>query len=143
MTLEAWVNPSELGAIWRTAMIKEAGGQLAYALYGHATDTNNPSGHANVGGDTWTRGTGPLPVNSWTHLAVTYDGAGLKLYVNGTLASSKPLLGNILTSTGPLRFGGNSIWSEWFKGSLDEIRIYNRALTATEVQSDMGRAVTP
>jgi YD repeat-containing protein len=143
MTLEAWVNPSELGAIWRTAIIKEAGTQLAYALYGHATDTSQPSGHANVGTDTWTRGTGPLPVNSWTHLAVTYDGAALKLYVNGTLASSKPLLGNILTSTGALRFGGNSIWSEWFKGTLDEIRIYNRALAATEIQTDMGRPVGP
>jgi len=33
--------------------------------------------------------------------------------------------------------GGNAIWGEWFKGTLDEVRIYNRALTAGEIQTDM------
>jgi hypothetical protein len=141
MTLEAWVNPSALGTQWRTAIIKEQAAGLVYALYADVTDTLQPSGHVNIGGDVWTRGTGRIPLNAWTHLAVTYDGADLKMYVNGTLASTKPVVGSMTASTGPLRFGGNSVWSEWFQGSLDEIRVYNRALNANEVQSDMGRAV--
>jgi hypothetical protein len=35
------------------------------------------------------------------------------------------------------------LWSEWFQGSLDEIRVYNRALSATELQTDMGSPITP
>jgi hypothetical protein len=143
MTVEAWVKPSALGAIWRTVVIKEAAPSLAYALYAHATDTNQPSGHANVGGDTWTRGTGPVALNVWTHLAVTFDGATLALYVNGVLASSKPLVGSMAASTGPLRIGGNSIWGEWFAGLIDDVRVYNRALTSAQIQSDMNVGVSP
>ena len=38
---------------------------------------------------------------------------------------------------GALKIGGNSIWGEYFQGDIDEVRIYNRALTATEIQADM------
>jgi hypothetical protein len=36
-----------------------------------------------------------------------------------------------------LRIGGNTIWSEWFSGLIDEVRVYNRALTGAEIQADM------
>jgi len=42
-----------------------------------------------------------------------------------------------------LRFGGNSIWGEYFQGLIDEVRIYNRALSQSEIQSDMNTPVTP
>jgi hypothetical protein len=74
---------------------------------------------------------------------VTYDGVTLKLYVNGTLASSKAVAGSLFASTGALRIGGNNIWPEWFAGLIDEVRVYQRALTATEVTADMNRAVLP
>ena len=45
-------------------------------------------------------------------------------------------------STGPLRIGGNGIWGEWFAGLIDEVRVYNRALGATEIQQDLQRPVT-
>ena len=41
------------------------------------------------------------------------------------------------TSTQPLRIGGDSIWGEYFNGLIDEVRVYNRALSQAEVQSDM------
>jgi hypothetical protein len=40
-----------------------------------------------------------------------------------------------------LRIGGNSLWGEYFEGRIDEVRIYNRALAATEIQADMNRGV--
>jgi hypothetical protein len=134
MTLEAWVNPSVTTG-WKTTILKEQAGQLVYALYA-STDTNRPSGHVFVGGDIDTRGTAQIAVNTWTHLAATYDGT-LRLYVNGVLASSKVVTGPITTSTGALRFGGNGIWTEWFQGLIDEVRVYNRALSAGEIQTDM------
>ncbi len=47
-------------------------------------------------------------------------------------------------TSGPLRIGGNAIWSgEFFAGLIDELRVYNRALSATEIQTDMNLAVAP
>jgi hypothetical protein len=84
-----------------------------------------------------------LPLNAWTHLAATYDGAALRLYVNGALASTRAMTGPITASASPLRIGGNTIWGEFFNGVIDELRIYNRALTAQEIQSDMTLPVKP
>ena len=41
----------------------------------------------------------------------------------------------------PLRFGGNSIWGEFFRGRIDDVRIYNRALSVAELQADMATPV--
>jgi hypothetical protein len=53
------------------------------------------------------------------------------------LAASQSIAGTISVSTGPLRIGGNSIWGEFFQGRIDDVRVYNRALTQGEIQSDM------
>ena len=44
-------------------------------------------------------------------------------------------------STVPLRLGGNAIWGEWFAGAIDDVRIYDRALSAAEIQVDMAAPV--
>jgi hypothetical protein len=138
MTLEAWVYPTSGGNSWRTAVLKERTGDLAYALY-TSSGNGRPSGHVSTTGDMAANGTATLPLNKWTHLATTYDGATLRLFVNGAQVAAKAVTGAAVTSTGALRFGGNSVWGEWFAGTLDEIRIYKRALTATEIQGDMNR----
>ena len=85
----------------------------------------------------------PLPaLNTWTHFAITYDGATIRLYVNGVQAGTRAQTGTLLTSTQALRFGGNAVWPEWFRGRLDEIRVYDRALTAAQIQADMAKAVS-
>ena len=75
-----------------------------------------------------------MPLNTWTHLAATYDGASLRLYVNGTQVANARRAGSIATSTGALKIGGNAIWGEWYSGLIDEVRVYNRALTPAEIQ---------
>jgi hypothetical protein len=113
---------------------------MVYSLYANEGG-GRPLGQVNVGGER--NGTGPsvLPLNAWTHLAATYDGTTLRLYVNGALATSTSVGGAIPVSTGVLRIGGNSIWSEWFKGLIDEVRVYNRALSQSEIQADMANAI--
>jgi hypothetical protein len=49
----------------------------------------------------------------------------------------------LFNSASALRIGGNTVWGEWFSGLIDEVRIYERALTATEIQADSERAVAP
>jgi hypothetical protein len=84
-----------------------------------------------------------LPVNNWSHLAMTYDGSTLRLYVDGTQVSSRAITGNIAASAQPLRIGGNAVWGEYFKGLIDEVRIYRRALTPAQIQSDMTTPIRP
>jgi hypothetical protein len=140
-TLEAWVFPTSLGGLWRTALLKEQPGQLVYALYAN-NDVSRPSGHLFSGADIFTNGTAALALNAWSHLAMTWDGTTQRLWLNGVQVGSRAVGGTLPNSTGVLRFGGNNVWAEWFAGRLDEIRIYDRALTQTELQADMTRPVS-
>ena len=79
-------------------------------------------------------GTSTLPLNTYSHIAVTYNGSSLVFYVNGVATGSTAVTGNIQTSTLPLRIGGNAIWGEYFQGQIDELRVYNRALSQNEIQ---------
>jgi hypothetical protein len=140
MTLEAWVYPTATPANWSTAIIKEQPGEFVYALYA-GSPTNRPNVYFNVStspsGERGFAGPSALPLNTWTHLAGTYDGATLSLYVNGVLVGSHAVAGPIATSTGVLRIGGNTVWGEYFTGRIDEVRLYNRALSQSEIQTDM------
>ena len=84
-----------------------------------------------------------LLLNAWAHLAATYDGAILRLYLNGNEVGSQALANPLVTSTLPLRIGGNAVWGEHFAGLIDEIRIYNRPLSPAEIQTDMATPIGP
>jgi hypothetical protein len=140
MTLEAWVNPSALGTSWRTLLFKAQGAGMVYSLYANQ-DTTRPIAQVGINGEKDVIGTAALPLNTWSHLAATYDGSALRLYVNGTLAATTAVTGNIPVSTGVLRLGGNAVWGEWYGGLLDDVRVYNRALSASEISTDMSTPV--
>ena len=55
--------------------------------------------------------------------------------------TSTAYTGTITVSNGDFFIGGNSVWGEWFDGLIDEVRVYDHALTATEIQADMATAV--
>ena len=144
ITLEAWVFPTAQGTNWRNVIIKERPGGEVYNLYSNI-NTSVPSVYV-VGGSTPgapidARGQTQLSLNTWTYLAATYDGSTLRLFVNGAQVGSRAFSGSLLTSTGALRVGGNSVWGEFFQGRIDEIRIYNRALTQAEIQADMNTPI--
>jgi hypothetical protein len=78
-------------------------------------------------------------VGTWTHLAGVYDTAAgqLRLYVNGTAAGTAAYTGG-WHAPGPLRIGQgrwNAAAADFFPGSIDDVRAYDRALTASEVAS--------
>lgn len=81
--------------------------------------------------------TSPVPPQTWTHLAGTYDGNMARLYVNGVLVDSDATTGTFAVDTTPLILGGNgngNMVSERFPGRIDEILLYNRALNGSEVR---------
>lgn len=143
LTLEAWVQPTGSLTNWRTILLKENGAGLAYALYGN-TNTNRPGlwleGNA---GEKFTTGTAQLALNVWSHVAATFDGTTLRMYVNGTQVGTLVGASSINVSTSPLRIGGNAPWGEYFQGTIDDVRIYNRALSAAEIVTDMNTPVAP
>ena len=85
--------------------------------------------------------TAALSTNTWVHLAATYNGSSLILYRNGAQVATTAVTGAIVTSSQALRIGGNALWGEYFAGRIDEVRIYNRALSASEIQTDMNTAI--
>jgi len=135
--LEAWVNPSVVNGVWRDVIYK---GKDNYYLDADSTN-GKPATRAASSGALF--GTGPLTINTWTHLAGTYDGVTLRLYVNGLQVSSRAQTGSIAVSTNPLQIGGDTFYGQYFQGKIDEVRIYNWALSGPQIQSDMNSPITP
>ena len=140
MTLEAWIRPSVAQGGWRTILQRETDAYFLNAS--NDTGALRPSGGGTFGVTTaFVTGTTASPVGVWTHVALTYDGATLRLYVNGTLVTSAARTGTIQASPNPLWIGGNSPYGEFFAGSIDDARVYNRALSAAELATDMATPV--
>ncbi len=140
MTLMAWVRPTTSESDYWTVVLKELGsGDLAYGLY-----ASEPSGTATAwfqtgGSDAFAWGNPHSPrTDRWTHLAASYDGSTFSFYANGRRTSSTPVSGTIETSSEVLSIGGNGIWGEWFQGFIDEVRVYNRGLSQSEIVLEMG-----
>lgn len=79
-----------------------------------------------------------LPVNRWRHVATTYDGAWLRVYVDGRAAGATRVTGRTCVSAEPLAVGAKNnptkgLLEAFWDGRLDEVRIYDRALTLTEI----------
>ena len=82
-----------------------------------------------------------LEVNKWQHVVVTYDGSskasGIKIYIDGQLVGNKveqdSLKGSIIAKA-PFKIGSRSS-SSYFKGDLDELRIYDRALSENDIKN--------
>jgi hypothetical protein len=134
ITLEAWVRTSVTGEkyittkgenSWYLAM-NGGGGPTGAASFW----LNGPSAS---GG--WLYGTTNLADGRWHHVAGTYDGTTLRLYVDGVQENSRAATGAIGTGNSPVLIGNRA--TNYWNGSIDELRIYNTALTAGNVQADM------
>lgn len=74
----------------------------------------------------------------WVHLAGVYDGALVRIYVNGIERGSAAQNGNILRANQPLYVGAHGLPGEFAKGTMDEIYIFSGALTAAQIQTLYG-----
>ena len=92
---------------------------------------------ANGRGNREAFGPSKLPTGRWTHLAATYDGSFIRLYVDGEEVSRTPESQNISSSSKPLDIGGDFDYGQGFEGLIDEVRIFNVARTPGEIRTDM------
>lgn len=138
-TLAAWVNPPATLTGSNPLIVKNYQGTPGYYLYANITSSANcgsvnqiVGGHQpGQAGDACTTTT--LPAGTWSHVAVTFDGTNTQLYVNG-VASGLPRTPTAAAAagTGTLDIGHSS-WGEFLPATVDDVRVYNRALTSTDM----------
>lgn len=135
LTLEAWVYPMVVTVGWKALLQKQVDAYLLTA----GSSGGPPAVGGTLNGVCCTNVYAPtaLAVNSWTHVAGTYDGAIMRLYLNGVQVASRAATGSLQVNANPLSMGGNTYGGEYFQGRIDEVRIYNRALTPAEIATDM------
>ena len=89
----------------------------------------------------------PIPVvnNVWYHIAATYDGASIKLYINGCLVADSAHTGTIVTNDLVSAIGTRaaSPVSDHFRGSIDELRVWNVVRTQPEILQNMNDLANP
>ena len=133
LTLEAWVNTSNPNEqyittkgedSWFLALNPDARGAGLAALY--------LFGPSNAGG--WLYGTRNLADGRWHHIAGTYDGAVMRLYVDGVLENSRAATAAVTTGSDPVYVGYRPTYpANGWNGRLDEVRVWNVARTPAQL----------
>jgi hypothetical protein len=140
VSFTAWIHPTGAGShatVGGTILVKE--GEYVLARFPNGTIQ---WGFANSNPGWLFIDTGYVaPLNQWTHIAVTYDNGTIKTYANGGLVhtfSGSGFIGDAITGQNDFRIGGRQVISQHFQGRIDEVRVYNRALIASEIAHLMG-----
>lgn len=146
ITVEAWIKAES----WQPMLYKgtvisngnNSGGDNGFDF--RAAENGKAEFNISVDGAWVTATTDALmSVNEWNHIAATYDGATLKVYVNGVLEVSNQTSGTISAFGGDLFFAECPGWTgRFFNGNIDEVRIYNVALTSEEIMADICSPLT-
>ena len=132
-----WANPTTLSG-WRGLLEIQTSGSAGVEL---ALNAGRPQVWSN--GQLRLSATGVLAVNTWTHVALTRGGNTLTVYVNGVSVGTATETAAFSWSTCPFLIGVDADsgctgqLNGQFAGQLDEFRLYNRALSPTEIQAAM------
>jgi len=134
LTLSAWINPSQLSGntiIGKSYYATPTDPYYAWILYAVPTGL-----HCRLDGTAITGGA--LTVGQWQHVAATYDGSNIRLYVNGVQAGSTPKTGNLQATSRNARIGGRDTnpLGEYFYGVMDEVRVSAVARSANWIQAE-------
>ena len=145
ITLASWINPSSTDANDYIISTKQQGG---YSLgvnitTGGSNQPNKLSARCQVNGVYYNiYGTSDIPTDSWSHVALTYDGTKFKIYVNGIEENDLDIIGILTASPNSDLFigaesNGTSPTGGYFDGLIDDVAIFNTPLTSIEIQQLM------
>ena len=143
ITLECWVKLTAYQT-WAPLILK-ADPTTWYNGYGLSMNNagNKFSFFVNSYPNGFVTSTTTAALNTWYHVAATYDGTTTKIYVNGVLEASANFTGANYATANPLTLGGSVSGTVWqLKGSMDEARIWNTARTAAQIQNNINNTLT-
>jgi hypothetical protein len=134
-TFEAWVNIRDHGS----SCVSLAGKGFTSSWWIGACGSTLRS---YLKGSSSLRDGGSIPVGRWTHIAVTYDGANRRHYINGELISTFPETGPLPTNTNEVRFGGDVDFQITPPASINELRLWNVARTTAQLRAAINVPIT-
>jgi hypothetical protein len=139
LTVEAWVWPEALSG-YHTIAFKGTTTSVNYFLDLLADEVD--FGFTSSGWREHVTPSANVPAAAWTHVAAVYDRSAnqVRLYTGGVLRATFSQSRNLTSNGAPLRIGA-SPFGEAFAGRIDDLRIYNRALSQAEIQSDLATPV--
>ncbi len=129
-TILLWFNPAALGTgknilanTWTPYLsFHNTGNQPFHAAYINGTQANF-------------QGNEVVSVGNWYQVGGTYDNTAMNIYLNGALDATTPKTGADAVRSTTMCIGAFQCNSYWTNGSLDDVRMYNRALSAAEIQA--------
>lgn len=137
---EGWIKPTKIGK----AIYTRLGGGVQWGFsMGVVGSTVQPNALRLWNGDGCSSctlvGNTPIPLNVWTHIAFTWDGAIAKLYVNGVLDKVGPYTPRA-TNPGQLLLG--LFGTNYFEGNMDDMRLWSTERTAAEILANRDKSLT-
>ncbi|WP_144896351.1 LamG domain-containing protein [Lutibacter sp. Hel_I_33_5] len=139
-TLEAWIYSSQVNGSWHGFIGNQSSGGANRAP-GMWVYQNNRIHFGFGNGTTWQSGNTPsnsFIENQWNHVAMTYEGTNLRVYINGVLVTTRT--GTTGTPVDPLRWIGRV--DNYFDGKIDEVRVWTTARSETELRTNMCQKLT-
>lgn len=136
LTLAAWIHPKRL---WRNNMI--FGKPNTNPAWSTPTVGIFAPEDGRIGLGLWTSPKAvlaspkPIPLDTWTFVAGTYDNKVARLYIDGRLVTEQEVGKPIAKSTGPFMIGTGTATNRFFGGMIGELRLYDRAIAAGDVQT--------
>lgn len=142
LTVEAWVRMAEYpsGRDTRRWIVNKNANEWVEGHYALVIDGGRAGAYLNIGGGrqnchaAWSE-PGVLSRDRWHHLAMTYDGSVLRVYADGRPVASKSVNKRRRPGSAPLHIGRRQDGFVYFKGAIDEVRLYDRALSRAELRS--------
>ena len=158
ISIEAWIKPTAFGAsaFSNSILCKHSWsqGEMGYALrcggsgqlsfnFAGVDTLNNPTSWQELNSPA-----GSLSLNIWQHVAATYDGDTLRLFINTNQVSTLAFRGSMVPSTSyPASIGRLSDTGvgsgRYYSGQIDEVRIWNRAISRAEIIAGYNRHISP
>ncbi|WP_082035829.1 LamG-like jellyroll fold domain-containing protein [Pedobacter lusitanus] len=142
LSFEGWIKPTAFKSAFpniSTVMgIEVSDANVALLRLGDANLANNKLQFVlNTGGATPKKlnSATALSANTWYHVAATYDGATMKIYINGVLDASLTATGTI-AANGTLQISRSWDANRGFAGQFDELRVWKTALSQTQIQAN-------
>lgn len=143
LTLQAWIRLEEFpgGRDTRRWIVNKNGNELTEGHYALVINGERPGAYLNIGGGeahvhALTSSKDSLTLGRWHHVAMTYDGKSLRLFVDGNEVAAKAIDRKRVGGSGGLAIGRrqDAYAPTSFKGRIDDVRLYNRPLEAVELK---------